>query len=509
MSTDTATAASSVNLPVPVLPVFTCDSLALIFGTCLVDAAFVVERDTGNLVATNKRLLDLLGRDLEELEDREVPLSRFINADDRGIFQTWVKEDLFEEENTFETRFVHAMGDDLLVEISLRTIRWHGKEYCLGFVRPCGDRNRRELELRRQVELQKGRALQAVKSSLRVYELNEKIKSTLVLTTTLLNVENEEQLYKESVRVLTNSESLNFKDVTFLILEGSCLNVMCSTNTRLPASYSLAEDNKYSRAVRKGFNLTSDKLAVGGQEVLVPLRSRDCLLGIIEVAQHPREKAFFEEYRLITEWQREMLVQIGDIIALLLDNLRLKRELKRKSISDPLTGAFNRNYFMSRLNSEVQRATRYRRPVSLIFLDVDLFKQINDVYGHLQGDAVLRELSVLFQKTLRDADILCRYGGDEFVVMLPESDEEKARATAEKIRQAVREHHFPYIDDPSQRISVAVSLGTSTLGLDQTQEQFLQQADAALYRDKKASRGGASLETGAEKADGAEGSAGP
>ena len=488
MSSDATTATSAVNLPIPVLSTFNCDQLTLLLGTCLVDAIFVLERETGNLVAANHRLLDLLGRTADELEGTERSFSRFIHLEDRGIFQTWFKEDLLEGEAVFETRLVDKEGMEQPVEVCLKSIRWKGKEYCLGFVSPCGERHQRESKLRQQVELQKSRALQALKSSLRVYELNEKIKSTLVLTATLLNVENEEQLYEEAVRVLTNAEGLNFRDVTFLVLEGSKLKVVCSTRDSLPEHFSLTEANKYSRCIRKGFPRGTEESSSRGHEVLVPLRSRESLLGIIEVSQYPREKAFFDEYKLLTVWQRDMLVQIGDIIALLLDNLRLKRELKRQTIIDSLTGAYNRNFFMSRLNSECHRATRYGRPVSAIFIDVDFFKQVNDDYGHLQGDDVLRQLGELFLQSIRDVDVVCRFGGDEFVIMLPETDAEEAKATAEKIRHTVREHHFANLDAPSQRIEVTVSLGLSTLKPNQSKEQFLHEADAALYRAKASGR---------------------
>ena len=247
--------------------------------------------------------------------------------------------------------------------------------------------------------------MQALKSSLRVYELNEKIKSTLALTTTLLNVESEEQLFEDSVALLTNPQGLNFKDVTFLVVDGSELVVTKTTADDHPESYSLrARRTSTPSPSAQGLRAAVTTPLIAGHEVLVPLRSRESLLGLIEVTQHPREKAFFEEYRLITEFQRDMLVQIGDIIAVLLDNLRMKRELRRQSIIDPLTGAYNRNFFMNRLHSEIRRSIRYDRAVSLLFIDVDLFKQVNDHYGHLQGDLVLRELGKLFISTLREAD---------------------------------------------------------------------------------------------------------
>ncbi|MEM7235943.1 MAG: PAS domain-containing protein, partial [Planctomycetota bacterium] len=227
-STDTS-ASTNVNLPVPILPTFNCDQLSLIFGSCLVDPVFVVDRESGFLVSGNHRLLEFLDRNLADLEDRELEFASFVHIDDRGIFQTWLREDFLGREMTLETRFL-VDNSPVPVEVSARSIRWQGKEFVLGFVRDCADRIGRENDLREQLELQKGRAMQALKSSLRVYELNEKIKSTLVLTTTLLNVENEEQLYDESVRILTNTEGLNFRDVSILYVDGSDLVVGSSTD---------------------------------------------------------------------------------------------------------------------------------------------------------------------------------------------------------------------------------------------------------------------------------------
>src|SRR5690606_22478396 len=237
--------------------------------------------------------------------------------DDRSVFQTLIQEELSESSPSFETRFLRSDGSPISVEVVVRPVCWKGREWFLGFARPCGDRQRRELWLRRQLDQQKGRAMEALKSSLRVYQLNEKIKSTLVLTTRLLNVENEEQLYRESVELLTSEEGMNFREATVLILEGTRLRVACSSNKRLPDSYLLTEDNKYSAAVLAGFPLRGDEKGSSDRELVFAQRSRDELLGLIEVNQYQREKAFFEDHRLIAEWQHDMLAQIADIIALL------------------------------------------------------------------------------------------------------------------------------------------------------------------------------------------------
>ncbi|MBN1444386.1 MAG: diguanylate cyclase [Planctomycetes bacterium] len=479
---------SSINQPVPILKRLESDQLATLFGTCLADAVFLLDSENGHLVAANQKLLSILGRDLEELEEEEIPFSRFLHREDRCVFQTWLRGKLAAGESTFEVNLIDSSGFIVPVEITLRSIRWRRAPYHLGFVRPCSERQQREARLKREVELQKNRAFQALRSSLRVYELNEKIKSTLELTATLLDVENEEQLYQEALRILTNTEGLNFREVSFLILEDKRLKLVCSTEKTDVKYILLAQDNKYSRCVRKGFSKGGDEPLDDDETILVPLHSREALLGIIEVSQYSRERAFFEDHRLLSEWQRDILFQIGDVIALLLDNLRLKRELKRQSIMDSLTGAYNRNFFMGRLDAEVSRASRYCRCVSMVFLDVDYFKLVNDKYGHLQGDYVLHELGKLFRSVLRETDILCRYGGDEFVVLLPEADEATASRTAVKILATVRSHAFNNLEAPEERLPITVSAGTSTLRPGQSAQSFLQEADAALYRAKTGGR---------------------
>jgi len=480
-------AASWSNLPISVQPRFDCDQLALIYGTCLLDAVFVLDCETGALVAANQRLLELLDYSLEDLDETDICFRQVVHPEDRAIFQTWLQDGPGESGRVFQVRLLRSSDDGLPVEISLKRIRWQRREYQLGFVRESGDRHRREARLRDEADVQKERAVRALKSSLRMYELNEKIKSTLVLTTKLLNAADEEQLFSEAVRVLTNEDGVNFRDATILVLEDCSLYTACSTTPGERRVYSLSDNNKYSRLISEGLLCNADT-DVAQQEFVFPLQSRGSLLGIVEVSQHPREKALFDEHRPIREWQKDMLVQIGDIIALLLDNLRLNRELKRKSIVDSLTGAGNRSFFMQRLRAEVQRARRYNRPMSLIFLDVDHFKGINDSYGHLQGDQVLRDLGQLFRANLREVDVLGRYGGDEFVLLLPETGLEMARDTAEKLIRSVREHHFPNLDDPRQRVDVSISVGLAALQPGQDEERFIQAADAALYVAKRDGR---------------------
>lgn len=471
------------NIPVPVVPAFTVDELAMIIGTCFHDPIFVIDVQSGLLAAANPRFLELVGKSVEEIRASETVFDRLILPEDRALFKTWNTSDFSAATKSFDLRLQDNAGKGIAVEMTLVPIRWIRREYLLGFLRPILDRKSLEGELRQEVDEQKKRTLEAVKSSIRIYQITEKIKRTLALTKNLLNTENEAQLFESAARILTG-EGLNYRSVTFLIVNEDQLEVRHSTKPFACGRYPLAEDNRYSRFVRRNFQ--DDEAS--RDEVLVPLRSRGHFLGLIEVNLFTRERIFFDDLRLVSEWQRNVLFTIGDIIGLHLDNLRLYGEVKRQSIIDPLTGSFNRNYFVTRLTAEISRCTRAKCPLSLIFIDVDELKAINDLHGHLQGDLVLRELGGIFLNNLREADCICRYGGDEFVLLLPDVDGDRAQKIAQKLLQTVRDFNFELIEPPGTPLKVTVSLGVSTLQENQNEDLFLQSADVALYRAKKLGR---------------------
>jgi diguanylate cyclase (GGDEF)-like protein len=317
-----------------------------------------------------------------------------------------------------------------------------------------------------------------------MYQFNQKIKRMPLLTKKILDVEREEELFAEAVRVLTSEEGLDYQDATFLLQEGDQLRVVLSTCEPTGGTYPLGGDNRFSRFLRGGLRVDGD----GGPGILVPLHSRGRLFGLYEVISHPKEKVFFDESSMLSEWQEDVLLDIGCIIAIVMDNLRLNREIKRQSILDPLTQVYNRHYFIGRLRAEAERARRYGRTASVIFVDVDHFKQINDEHGHLQGDQVLRDLSRLFEENLREVDVVCRFGGDEFVILLPETDLEMACRTATKLLKAVESTQFRNVSPTGGAFPVTISVGVSTLRTGQTEDDLLQMADAALYKAKTTGR---------------------
>jgi len=189
-------------------------------------------------------------------------------------------------------------------------------------------------------------------------------------------------------------------------------------------------------------------------------------------------------------------VKIGNTIFKFLSGGNIERdyheEIYRMTIVDGLTGAFNKRSFLEHCEREMARALRYARPLSLCMIDIDHFKAINDQYGHLTGDHVLKELARRILGRTRKEEVFARYGGEEFVVLLPESDRDGALAMAEQVRLLVERDEFLFDGD---HIHVTISVGVATIdptaaGPDFKPEldHFIKAADDNLYKAKRGGR---------------------
>ncbi len=166
----------------------------------------------------------------------------------------------------------------------------------------------------------------------------------------------------------------------------------------------------------------------------------------------------------------------------------LNNAFKALAIRDQLTGLFNRRYFDEAIVTEVTRATRYGRNLSIIFLDVDFFKKYNDQFGHQHGDMVLKKISQIVKDNVREIDVATRYGGEEFVIILPETPKEDAYTVAEKIRRAVESHATDSVSGQTTA-TITISAGVATLGSDgSTPSELIAKADQAVYQAKSHGR---------------------
>jgi diguanylate cyclase (GGDEF)-like protein len=184
------------------------------------------------------------------------------------------------------------------------------------------------------------------------------------------------------------------------------------------------------------------------------------------------------------------LVKIGHTIFKFLagDNIEnaYHEEIYRLTTMDGLTQVYNKRYFLENQEREISRSHRYARPLSLILFDLDHFKHVNDTYGHLAGDYVLKQVAQVIRAKIRREDFLSRYGGEEFAILLPEIDRDQALTFAEKIRGIVEK--YPFVFDGTQ-IPVTISLGVATISAERIEPlDFIKRADENLYRAKRTGR---------------------
>ncbi|MFL6182750.1 MAG: diguanylate cyclase [Actinomycetes bacterium] len=218
-----------------------------------------------------------------------------------------------------------------------------------------------------------------------------------------------------------------------------------------------------------------------GQVVAVPLRRPPHVFGVIALFA-PTEPGGFDAAA------ESALQALAGPASIAVENVLLHDEATRASTIDPLTGVWNYRYLMTSLNREVERANRFDRSLSVLMLDLDRFKNVNDTYGHQSGDSVLREFAARVQAEIREVDTLARYGGEEFVVVLPETTANGAENLAERICTAIRSTPFTF-EDNDVELPVTVSIGGSVYPENgAASRELLQEADRALYRAKNSGR---------------------
>ncbi|MFZ5449384.1 MAG: diguanylate cyclase [Thermodesulfobacteriota bacterium] len=224
--------------------------------------------------------------------------------------------------------------------------------------------------------------------------------------------------------------------------------------------------------------LTADPAAAAGSPLPEMLWQRVEVENVTLVAGAGRQEPFTPEE---AELFRIFILQ-GEAG---IKNLALFEQVKSLAIRDALTGLHNYRYFRETLHYEVERSRRYNAPLSLLFLDIDDFKQINDTLGHLQGDAVIREVGAILKGGIRLADLLCRYGGDEFVLLMSQTPLLQAVLLAERLRRLIAQSPLNQAG-PGQRVTL--SIGAAELQPGMSTEDLIKSADNALYRAKEAGK---------------------
>jgi len=243
---------------------------------------------------------------------------------------------------------------------------------------------------------------------------------------------------------------------------------------------SLPADREH--AARRALGEADPVVGAGHSEVCFPMIVAGTPEGVLGVAPEPA----------LTDHQRSVLSAAAALLAVSLKNSQLFREVRENSVRDGLTGCFNRSHALEVLDGEIRRARRSKLPLSLVMFDLDNFKEINDRHGHLCGDAVLAAVGSRMKAELRGSDLKCRYGGDEFMVILPDTPLAGAKQVSENLRRQLESQGVTW---NNEQIRVTASFGLTPVNpADQDPLAAIARADAALYRAKERGRNDVEVE---------------
>jgi len=220
-------------------------------------------------------------------------------------------------------------------------------------------------------------------------------------------------------------------------------------------------------------------LANGQSIICAPLYFQDKLLGVISLKHHLGSFFNLEDLRILST--------IADFAAIAFENATNYQRIKEMTIRDDLTALYNQRYLHQILDHEVERAQRYFKELSVVFIDLDKFKQVNDKHGHVHGSALLKETAEVLLQTTRNIDYCARYGGDEFTIVLPETGKAEGLVSAERMRHAIENHVFLKEDGINAKFTA--SFGVATFPEDaQSKSDLIKMADEAMYDAKHKNR---------------------
>ncbi len=439
------------------------------------DMVFTMDLD-GTLTSLNKAAERITG--YSRAEALKMKLAQFVAPEYQEVARRMMERQ--ESAATYELEIVTREGQRVALEISTHIMQREGKPTGVqGIARDITERKRTE------------EALQQAKLNLEawVHELEQRTREMTLLSEMgdmLRACLTTEEAYTVIVRVAQQ----------IFPVQAGALYVISPTRNLVEAVAVWGDSGLVERtfapdecwALRRGrvhwvedfkTGLVCKHLPRPSPEgyLCVPMMAQSEALGVLYLTQPANAR--------LTEAKQRLALAMAEHIAMALSNLKLHETLRSQSIRDPLTGLFNRRFMEESLALELRRAIRNQRSLGIIMLDLDRFKHFNDTYGHDAGDTLLRELGTLLQSNIRGEDIACRYGGEEFTLILPEGNAEVIQQRAEALREAIKRLDIQHRGQPIGRISASMGIAIfPTHG--RTRETLLQAADAALYQSKDA-----------------------
>ncbi len=332
---------------------------------------------------------------------------------------------------------------------------------------------KKEIELMRKLQLEKLKLEQVLsleEGMHKSFELNQLVDFVIEKITYILNSkkcslmlidENTKELCIRGYAGLDDSVILNSKMkigdpiAGIIALEGHAVLVE-----------DIEKDDRFLRRNRPTYRSKSF--------ICAPIKVREHVIGVISVSDKN-----FENDDKYNELDLKVLCMIARQVANAIEASKIYRDLVMLTITDPLTGLFNFRYLGRTLDQEIYRAKRYDRHLCILMIDVDDFKKYNDTYGHVEGDNLLKELAQVFNDNIRNSDVACRYAGDEFVIILPDTEINEAEVVAKKVKMKAETLNL------KSKVSLSIGVAHLPTGKDINRYEFIAKVDAALYRAKK------------------------
>jgi diguanylate cyclase (GGDEF)-like protein/PAS domain S-box-containing protein len=444
------------------------------------DAQYAIDFATQRVMVVNDAFLRLTGYSRSRVTAGRLMVDDLVAEESAGRVAEKKSSRKQVPSERYEMKLKCADGAKKLVEVSVRRIRMEGRDVIVGALRDLTTHERMRKDLTE-------RATDAMRKTLEIYALTEKIKNVPKLTPALLASEDETEVLAKAAKLLTQKPGLSYASARIYLIEGDHLVLrhslpeVRSGRTR----FDLTRGHRLARIAR-GEDTAIDFTQ---HDIAMALQGREGAIGVLEVILDPKEAEVMAGVAGLRAEYQNLLVSVGQILALSLENLRLFKVVKEQSETDQLTGVCNRRVFDRRLGEEVQRARRYGRDLALLMIDLDHFKHVNDGYGHQKGDETLRYISSFLKVQSRGVDVLSRYGGDEFCLLLPECSFENAISKAEALRKRFVTRKFSTVGRGSRAVRLTLSIGVAALtDAMATEFDLVRAADHALYDAKAAGR---------------------
>ncbi len=422
---------------------------------------FILEKSSHNFVDVNKLFEALTGYRRDEL----VGKLQFTNLVEDNHIKT-----LLETADDLKTEVKLKTKNGQLLSVQLQLFSM-GENNFAGFARDL-------TEKKLYVESAWEKIEEIIKSNSRLGIIKEKLEAMQELARELLDLKSVNHVFECATDFMQKRDKLGYAKATFYLLEGKILvPALSETKTR---------DIKIDKKDGLADLLTGKSQYIEkGNQLFVALNGKEGIIGVMDVQLPQRELESLKGNEVAIRGYRDIVIAIAEIIGLVLENIRLYERIFEQSIVDPLTGLYNRRYLDSKLEEELSRTTRYKRPLSLLMADVNGFKQVNDTYGHKQGDLTLQEIAKIIKASSRQTDIVARYGGDEFMILMPETTLENANVKGHNLTQEIASSKFTNLYSKNEPIRLSIAVGICQYPPGASTDDFLRTVDKTMYQDKQ------------------------